>query len=128
MNKRQFIHICYLTAALIMVAGCTATKQTTDPLEGWKQLGSAYRTNCPFSQAIVDDYQKYIQNLPANENSSIAQSGIRYYESASGRCAVKISTAVRGSLWNVRWDHVLIYDGNNKRIRTEKIKVGRSLS
>jgi ligand-binding SRPBCC domain-containing protein len=43
------------------------------------------------------------------------------YENSAGQHAVKIETPVNG----VYWEHVLIYDQNNKRIKTLKYFGGR---
>lgn len=116
-----------LLAALVLSAGC-ATRLGRNPLEGWKELGSAFVISCPFGEAIADDYRSYIRSLPAEERDQVDDFSIRFYENTAGQRAVKISIIVRGFWSDIRWEHVLIYDTTNKRIRTVKYKSGRSLS
>ena len=106
-----------LSAALAWTAGCTT--RTPDPLAGWKGGPTAYEGS-PFNNAINDDYRSYIQNLPLKERNSVSDSAIRFFEGGAGQCAVRIEIGVNGT-W---WEHVLIYDKDNKRIKTIKYTNG----
>ena len=101
-------------------AGCAAPKQTPNPLEGWKELGSAYEKNCPFGQVVIDDYQSYIRTLTPEERSSADRLHIIFYEDSGNRRAVGITINLNGT----RWLHVLTYDEQSKRIRTLKYASG----
>ena len=129
----KFVNRSGLTLFLLLVlfalaAGC-ATGSSRDPLEGWKDLGSAYvLEGCPFGQTIKSDYKSYIQKLPLDERCSVDASFIHFYEGKNGQRAVKISTDGKGFIGKIWWDHILIYSSSDKRIKTIKHKVGRFLS
>jgi hypothetical protein len=82
----------------------------------------------PFGEVVADDYRDYIRRLPAKERIQVDDFTIRFYDSATGERAVKISTISAGFWSDIRWEHVLIYDATGKRFRTVKFKSGRSLS
>jgi|GEM_PF-238771 len=77
-----------------------------DPLVGWKLLGF----ESP-NKAITDDYQDYIQKLPPKAGQFIGS--IYMFEDGTGQHAVKVETGLNGGYW----EHVLIYDKDNKRIK-----------
>jgi hypothetical protein len=115
-----------LLAVLQLIAGCATLGR--NPLEGWTELGSAYVLGSPFGEVVADDYRDYIRRLPAKERIQVDDFTIRFYDSATGERAVKISTISAGFWSDIRWEHVLIYDATGKRFRTVKFKSGRSLS
>ncbi len=127
-NRPLFRFICcvFLTAS-VFAAGCI-TKLGRDPLERWSALGSAYRTHCPFGQAVVDDYQNYIQKLPAKERFSVSDFRIGFFESGFGERAVTIKVDSYGMFGGKEWTHILIYDKAGKRIKNAKYLSGRFLS
>jgi hypothetical protein len=96
-------------AALICVCGCSTSKPTPDPLVGW-QMDFASKLD----PVIDEDCQNYIQKLPQEEKSHSRMSG--YFKDGTGQHAVQIEIALDGT-W---WEHVLIYDKNNKRVKTIK--------
>jgi hypothetical protein len=127
----------YIICSALVLALCATVifgyvystfKPASDPLEGWKDLGSEALIGCPFGQMIKDDYQNFIQNLPIDERSSVEDTRIEFYEKTDGQRAVKIRTLGEGFLSNIWWEHILIYDSNKKRIKTIRYKSGRSLS
>lgn len=95
-------------AALGWIVGCA----TPNPLAGWKPAS----TNP--NQTIVNDYQNYIQKLPSEERKYAGM--IQYFEDGMGEHAIKIEIPLNGT-W---WQHVLIYDQNDKRIKMIKYSSG----
>ena len=124
MNATRFT-FCLLVAVLASVTGCV-TKPRSNPLEGWK-LSWSHDPN-QLNKAISDDYQNYIQKLPPQERARVIESNIWFLEDLTGQHAVKISIPLEGFWSGIWWDHILIYDRNNKRIKTIKYKSGRYLS
>jgi hypothetical protein len=115
--------ICVLTAftvaAFIFLSGCEMFENHTDPLAdpkaGWKRsdLSKVYKGTEP-DAAITKDYEDYTHTLPPYSVSIYTQDFL--YEDGTGRHAVKIGVAINGT-W---WQHVLIYDQNDKRIKVIK--------
>jgi hypothetical protein len=99
-----------LFTSLIWTAGCA----TPDPLEG-------FHTNYKvLDQSIVNDYQNYIQKLSPEEKKYLGPYPTDYFEDGTGQHAVTIQEGINGTVWR----HVLIYDKNNKRIKTIKYASG----
>jgi hypothetical protein len=107
MNVIRF-SIWILLAACVWVVGCA----TPNPLAGWKVYFHEP------DQTITNDYQDYIQKLPPEERKYAG--GIQYFEDGTGQHAVKIEIGLNGT-W---WQHVLIYDKNDKRIKVIKYASG----
>jgi hypothetical protein len=86
-------------AAFVLVAGCScsAQKPTPDPLAGF-----------------MDDYQDYIQKLSPDDKKY--NGGVNFFEDGTGQHAVVIEIDLKPNAWN----HVLIYDKDNKRINAIK--------
>src|SRR6185369_5298444 len=104
----RFVYMCLLAVCLWMV-GCTTPKHFPDPLAGWK---FCYGDNPARSnKAIEDDYQDYIKKLAPEKRSFISQV-VEMYEDGTGQHAVKFRRGINGT-W---WEHILIYDKENKRI------------
>jgi hypothetical protein len=97
---------CILLAAFILV-GCYGPTHHPDPLAGWK----ADYDHEP-DQAIKNDCQDYIQRLPPEEKDRAWP--IFHFEDGTGRHAVRITVGLNGATRQ----HVLIYDKDNKRIKT----------
>jgi hypothetical protein len=111
----QFINILKLTLGSLLVAyicggGC-ATR--SDPLAGWR---IDYH-NQP-DPAIERDYHDYIQKLPANQNDFIGT--VDFLRDDTGRHAIHIKVGAN----NRWWEHVLIYDKDNRRIQVLKYRNG----
>lgn len=105
-----------LAAAFVLAAGCVAPKPAPDPLVGWKPLyGREYEK---VDQAIRSDYQNYIGNLSPEEKSSVGP--IFLFEDGAGQRAARITIALNGTVWR----HILIYDKDNRRIKTIKYASG----
>jgi hypothetical protein len=117
-----------LLTMLVLTAGCAwpwvfftgKGPQHPDPLEEWKLCWS--QDSNKLNKAIVDDYQDYIQKLPAEEKKFIGP--IQFFEDGTGQHAVRIEIALKG----IDWAHVLIYDKENKRMRVIKYAAGRYMS
>ena len=106
-----------LLIAFVCAVGCAT--RTPDPLAGWKGGTTAYEGN-PYDKTITDDYRNHIQKLPPAEKNFISDVEIRFFEDGTGRGAVKIEVGLNG-IW---WEHVLIYDKDNKRVKVIKYKNG----
>jgi hypothetical protein len=109
--------ICALLAMFLCGFGCSSPKPTPDPLAGW-QLDFKQP-----DQAIEKDFQDYIHKLPPNESGPY-QGAVFFYEDGKGQHTFRIETNPN----NERWYHVLIYDKENKRIKTMKYNTGRIMS
>jgi hypothetical protein len=91
-----------------MVVGCT----TTNPLAGWKPYFHEP------DQKVTSDYQGYIQKLPPEERQFAGM--IQYYEDGMGHIAIEIQVPLNGRCW----EHILIYDKDNNRVKTIKYMSG----
>jgi hypothetical protein len=113
-NSANYFALLFLVVFIaLLVAGCAAPKPTPDPLAGWQK---AYKEEP--SQAIVKDYQDYIHTLSPEEQKYVGS--IFFYEDAMGQHAIRIEIGLNG-IW---WEHVLIYDKADRRIRTIKYANG----
>ena len=110
----------FASAICVMIisgCSCSAPKPTPDPLAGfhWSSL-----VNLDNNKSITDDYKAYIQTLSPEEKKYLGPSPISYFEDGTGQHAVQIEIGLNGTTW----EHVLIYDKDNKRIRTIKYASG----
>src|SRR5260370_777657 len=103
---------CLLLAVILFATGCWTRRPDPNPLVGWKYTFS--QDPDKLDKAIRDDYQDYIQHLPPEERKF--GESISLYEDESGRHAVTIEINLHGT----RWEHVLIYDQNNRRVQAVK--------
>ena len=101
-----------LLTAFVCAVGCAT--RTPDPLAGWKVLMS--RDSEKVNQAIKDDCRNYIQKLPPEENKYVRDSNIWFLEDGIGQHAVRITIFLNGT----NWEHVLIYNRDNKRVKVIK--------
>ena len=113
-----------MATLLLFCAGCA----TRYPLEGWRRCRDQGLSLSRLDKAITDDYWSYIERLPREEREYVIESNIWLLEDGTGRLAIQISIPLRGFWTDIWWNHILIYDTNNKRIKTMKHKGGRSLS
>ena len=111
-----------LVVSVLLSVGCAHL--VSDPLQGWKRLGSVREVGSPFARSIHDDYQDYIRGLPDDERSRIDDFGISFLEDTTGQRAVEIYIPRSG----VRWKHVLIYDTDGKRTKVIKYASSRYMS
>jgi hypothetical protein len=119
MNKmiNQSINRLLLILALSTIAifGCRCSTAKPDPLAGWRVSDDRdFNAN----KAIVDDYQSYIKTLSQEEQKSMAP--VFCYENGTGQHAVLITIGINQTVWR----HILIYDKDNKRIKTIKYASG----
>lgn len=117
--NRQEITFVLLLASVFYVLGCVEPKPAPDPLAGWKYVSYARPSHIP--QEVVDDYWNYIHKLPPNESKLVDKYSISEFESSGGEHAVRIEVPLRGTYW----EHILIYDKQNKRIKEIKYIGGR---
>jgi hypothetical protein len=101
-----------LMAIFVFGFGCNTSKPTPDPLAGW-QL--EFKEIAP---TIDKDSQGYIQSLSPEEKKNVCLG--HYYKDGTGQHAVEIIIGVNGRGWR----HILIYDKDNKRIKTIKYATG----
>ncbi|HEX3890323.1 MAG TPA: hypothetical protein VHX90_05675, partial [Verrucomicrobiae bacterium] len=87
-------------------------KPTPDPLAAFHAASKNP------DQIVEKDYQDYIQTLSPEEKKSARANG--YYEDGTGQHAVEIIIGINGRWWR----HILIYDKDNKRIKTIKYATG----
>jgi hypothetical protein len=109
----QFI-VCFLLAMFLCGFGCSSSKPIPDPLAGWHAASENPE------QSIANDYQDYIQKLSPEEKKYLGPSPVSYFEDGTGQHAAVITIGLNGTVWR----HVLIYDGDNKRIKTIKYASG----
>jgi hypothetical protein len=113
MNISRFI-FCILLAASICWSGCEVFASHTNPIAGWK-----VDLDHDPDQAIEKDYHDYIQKLPPEERK-YAGGGIQFLGDGMGQHAITIPIGLNGTWWN----HVLIYDKDDKRIKVIKYVSG----
>jgi len=95
--------------------GCNTSKPTPDPLASFH---FSSLNNLHANKIIETDYQNYIQKLPASEKDFVGSMG--FSEDNTGQHAVHLTIGVGGT-W---WEHILIYDKDNKRIKVIKYRNG----
>lgn len=119
--KTKIIHYLALTFLVLTSVfgfgfGCSSSKPTPDPLAGWTFCES--QDPGKLDKAIQEDYQDYIQKLPPGERKFAYYA--HCFEDKTGQHAVQIEIPLDG-IW---WEHVLIYDKTNKRVKTVKYSKG----
>jgi hypothetical protein len=123
MNTTRFTLNLLLVAAIALSTSCKA-KPPPDPSAGWKECGTFYAGESigyHVDQAITDDYQAYITALPSDQRDvAKLTSFIDFREDGTGQHSVKIMYEGGGD----SWVHILIYDKNNKRVKTIKYLAG----
>jgi hypothetical protein len=100
-----------LMAVFLLGFGCNTSKPTPDPLAGYHRGDEA---NMDKNKAITDDYKTYIHTLSPDEQKYAGP--ILFYEDGTGQHAVVIEVDLKPNAWN----HVLIYDKDNVRIKVMK--------
>jgi hypothetical protein len=108
-----------LMAMFLLGFGCNTSKPTPDPLAGFHVSDLQ---NLDSNKTITDDYNAYIRTLSPEEQKFAT---VDYYlEDEAGQHAVKITIGLN----HTDWEHILIYDKDNKRIKTIKYVSGHSSS
>jgi hypothetical protein len=118
--RRNFMKITrftfyFLLAMFLCGFGCSTPKPIPDPLVGFHEADLRDLHN---NKAITDDYKAYIKTLSPDEQKYAGP--ILFHENGSGQHAVQIRIGLNGTVW----EHVLIYDKDNKRIKTIKYSSG----
>ena len=124
--------------AVIGLSGCEMFASHTNPLADWKQMApvgcidgemSAEVSTIPGYSQISDDVQTYVNQLPVDQGPTWDPSPRRwcywledmaFYEDGTGQHAVGFTILHDGTSWG----YVLIYDKNNKRIKTGRYVIG----
>jgi hypothetical protein len=101
-----------LMAIFVFGFGCNTSKPTTDPLAGFHAASKNP------DQVVTADYQNYIQTLSPEEKRNVGP--IQFFEDGAGQHAIEIGIGINGRWWR----HVLIYDKDDKRIKTIKYATG----
>ena len=113
--SKYFSYFGLALALCVMIfsgCSCSAPKPQPDPLAGFH---AAYGKSDP---SIVSDYQNYIENLSPEEKRNMGPT--LFFEDGTGQHAIDIVTGISGRLWR----HILIYDKEDKRIKTIKYATG----
>lgn len=118
-----------LAIAALLSVGCSTAQAPgfieRHPSEGWRvALHPQEFSSVHVNADIVADYKSYIASLPPPRSQ--AESRMRLLEDGTGRLAIEFSIPVAGFWSAIWWDHVLVYDTNNKRIETLKYRRGRA--
>ena len=119
-NSINRFGLLVILAAFFTGTGCSMLMHHSDPLVGWKLCQS--QDPKYLDKAIRDDYQDYIQKLSSKEREFATYDND--FEDGTGQHAVKITIGLNGT----DWEHILIYDKNDKRIKTIKYVSGNSSS
>jgi hypothetical protein len=126
MKITRFTSQFLLLAMFLWIAGCATHP---DPLAGWQEN---FDPSGPSDKIIEKDYQDYIKGLGlkpikmgalvtyASENGNEFVASTDFFKDGTGQHAVKITISLNHAVW----EHVLIYDKDNKRIRTIKYRSG----
>jgi len=114
------IFVCTLVVGLAFGFGCYPSKPTPDPLQGFYVAGK-FDPDSNSNKAIDEDSKNYIKTLSPKEKDI---AGREFFEDDNGRHAVKISYTLNDN----NWEHILIYDKNNHRIKAVKYVSGHSES
>jgi hypothetical protein len=109
-----------LSAALIWTVGCAGLTHHSEPLAGWHVCSNADTQK--IDQFIKADYQSFFQSL--EEHNIIGP----YFllEDGKGHHALEVEVTPIGK--NASWHYALIYDENNRRIKTIKYNYTRYMS
>lgn len=120
-----------LAMAALLSVGCSTTRAPgfieRHPSEGWRvALPPQEFSSVHVNADIVADYESYLASLSPEERREAFETRMRLLEDGTGRHAIEISIPVSGLWGGFWWDHVLVYDVNNKRIETLKYERGRA--
>ncbi len=113
MNSTRLTIIAFLTA-VVLTSGCDAPapKATPNPLAGWH-----FESQDP-NPTIDKDYRDYIRELSPEEKHNVGT--IHFFGDEAGQHAINIEIGIDGTYW----EHVLIYDKSDKRIKIVKYPNG----
>ena len=99
-------------APLVWTFGCIAPAPRPDPLARFH-----FEDHNP-DATIEKDYRDYIQKLPPDEGKYAGP--IHYLTDGAGQHAIMIMMGIDNKVWR----HILIYDKDDKRIKTIKYLSG----
>jgi hypothetical protein len=110
MEKINRLIFSFLLTAIMWTVGCTAfVHPHPDPLVGWKPDFHEQP-----NAAIEKDFQDYNQKEQLNSYPD------DFLEDGTGQHAITFQVGINGTVWR----HILIYDKDNKRIKTIKYASG----
>jgi hypothetical protein len=108
MMKRILYLIVAPLMALFLMTGCG--NPTPNPIASWHPLDIDKLND---NKQICGDYKDYLQRLPNAQQGNIGIIG--YFKGGDGQHAVSIQIFEKNE--NASWQHTLIYDQQNKRIK-----------
>ena len=100
--------IIVLSSIVIFGCRCIAPKTEPDPLAGW-----SFYDSVKMSAVIKSDYKNYIDNLPPEQKGYIGT--VFFYQDGKGGHAVNIEVFEKNQ--NAAWQHVIIYDEKDRRVK-----------
>ena len=123
--KRFWLLLSALVLAIIFGFRCGTSKPTTDPLADFH---FSSLNNLDSNKTITADYQDYIKKLSLKSPDFVGS--VDYSEDATGRHAVHIEIGIHRKWWDLTqesgrwWEHILIYDKDNNRLKVIKYRNG----
>jgi hypothetical protein len=113
--KNRKLLLLTLMTMCVLEFGCNTSKPVPNPLANFH---SSSLNNLHSNKAITDDYHLYIQKLSLKSGDFVGN--VDFLENGAGQHAVDIKIGVSGT-W---WEHVLIYNKDNKRVQEIKYRNG----
>lgn len=117
--SNYFGFVLALCMMILSGCSCSAPKPQPDPLAGFHAYSLQHLDD---NKVITADYKAYIKTLSPDEQKYAGP--INFYEDGNGQYAVEIRIGLDGT----DWSHILIYDKDNKRIKTIKYAAGHYAS
>lgn len=112
-----------LVLCVMVISGCSCSvPKAVPPPNPLANFHLADLRDLHSNKVITDDYKSYIQTLSSDEQKYAGP--ILFYEDGTGQHAVEIKIGLNGTVWL----HILIYDKDNKRIKTVKHAIGHYAS
>jgi hypothetical protein len=114
-NPVSYFGVLFLATIFLGIFGCASSKPTPDPLAGF--YIDAFHT-ADSNKLIAHDYEEYIQSLSLRKKDFVGS--VDFFDSRTGQHAVDIKIGINGT-W---WEHILVYDKENKRVKVIKYRNG----
>lgn len=116
MKSSHLRKILVLACMAWVLVGCTDKSKILSSENGWK--------TCPaeqLSKTISDDYRGFVNALPSDERALVDRANTFCYSNTNGKHAVRFEIPLHGN-WT---QHVVIYNKNDKRLKTFRYNRGR---